>query len=535
MPQVIEKPWHLVAGLNQIHTSKECAENIPYVDSASLLTTAESSLYCSVSGNKITGQQFYWKGCEYRIFPLLGPAFEGDGAIYEKMQVTGSDQSVTDTFSLNYKADCSPREVESFDAMLNTAYHFRRNILKADHAQPPVVDWINALSEVETHEDNDKARQASIVDMAYELTMHLEKVIRQPRRTLNRVRDLERIQRVREVDKACLINLARRPGIGIAEKAGPSQRILAVRRQETNNTLENRVTQHCCLLIRRAADHYLALHHDVAEDSSPRMQAVHKLQNKAITWRRSETFSGVTALTSPCKSPNYVLLQNPHYMRIWNAYRVLVKNEEVRTNVWRWKQQLWKEIAKIGFSQLFSSCVDSLSPDEYPVNISVSEERIIGAERGFSQGRFLNQDTLPGPFIIGASKKEAGTLYLVDSSGLKAIDPDASNHLMNADFYIIGITPAGRKIIPVYCLSQETYSDDKHIEANDAIQHLAGTFPEMCGVVLLRSAPVEEQTTVTNWQRDGRFVLNVNLSISPKNWVLNQVNDLSTSIQWMMR
>jgi len=535
MPQVIEKPWHLLASLNQRRTGTACSEIIQYVAGASLLTTATSDFYCSASGKKMMGRQFLWEECEYRLFSLLGPAFEGDGSIYEKMQILAPDQSVTDAFSLTYKINNSSVEVEKFDALLNTAYHFRRNILQADHAQPPVVDWLRALGKLEGHDDRDKARQASIVDLAHELPMHLEKVTRQPRRTLKRIRDLERIQRVREIDKACLINLARRPGIGIAEKAGPSQRILAVRRQETNNTLENRVTRHCCLLIRRAADHYLALHYDVNEQDSPRMQAVHKFQRKAVAWGKSETFAGVTTLTSPCKSPNYVLLQNPHYMRIWNAYRVLVKNEEVRANVWRWKLQLWKEIAKIGFSQLFSSWVKSLSFDEYPVNISVSEERIISAERGFSQGRFLNQDTLPGPFILGFSKKNAGTLYLVDNVGLQAIDSGASNHLMNADFYLIWMGPSERKIMPVYCRPEEICSDDENVEPEDAIQHLEEAFPELCGVVLLCPAPVGETSTLSSWQRNDKLVLNMNLSISPKNWVLSEGHDLSAPMQWMMR
>ena len=535
MPQVIEKPWHLLASLNQRRTGTAWSEIIPYVEGASLLTTATSDLYCSASGKKMMGRQFLWEGCEYGLFSLLGPAFEGDGSIYEKMQILAPDRSVNDVFSLTYEINKPSGEVEEFDALLNTAYHFRRNILQADHAQPPVVDWLRALRRLEGHDDSDKARQASIVDLAYELPMHLEKVIRQPRRTLKRIRDLERIQRVREVDKACFMNLARRPGLGIAEKAGPSQRILAVRRQETNNTLENRVTRHCCLLIRRAADHYLALHHDVNEQDSPRMQAVHKFQSKAVAWGKSEIFAEVTTLTSPCKSPNYVLLQNPHYMRIWNAYRVLVKNEEVRANVWRWKLQLWKEVAKIGFSQLFSSWVKSLSSDEYPVNIPVSEERIIGAERGFFQGRFLNQDTLPGPFILGSSKKKAGTLYVVDNLGLQAIDLGASNHLMNADFYMIWIGPSERKVMPIYCRSEKTCSDDENIEPEDAIQHLEDAFPELCGVVLLRPAPVGEPSTLSSWQRDEKLVLKINLSISPKNWVLSEGHDLSAFMQWMMR
>lgn len=535
MPQVIEKPWHLLAGLNQMRQDAACSENIPYVEGASLLTTGASVLCSSVSGKKITGRDFLWEGCEYRLFNLWGPALEGDGAIGEKMQVLSPDESVADAFSLLYESSSPPVEDENFDALLNTAYHFRKNILKADHAHPPVVDWLSALAKVNGHDDHDKARQASIVDLADELPMHLEKVTRQPRRTLERIRDLERIQRVREVDKACLINLARRPGIGLAEKAGPSQRILAVRRQETNNTLENRVTRHTCLLIQRAADHYLALHPDVNEQESPRMQAVHKFQRKAIAWGKSETFSGVATLTSPCKSPNYVLLQNPHYMRIWNAYRILVKNEEIRANVWRWKQHLWKEIAKIGFAQLFSSWVESLSFDEYPVNIPVSEERIVGAEREFFQGCFLDRDTLPGPYILGASKENAGTLYLVDSSGLQMLDPDGFNLLMNADFYIIWIGSFGRKIMPVYCRYQKVCCGGEYVESEEAIQHLDGAFPELCGVVLLRPVPVGEPTTLSSRQHDGKMILNINLSISPKNWVLREDHDLNASMQCMMR
>lgn len=534
MPQVIEKPWRLMAGLQQRRTDSVCPESIPYVEGASLLTLAGSDLYCSVSGKKLMGRPFLWEGCEYRLFDLIGFAFAGDASIHEEIQLVAPNESVTDIFSLTYEKKGTDEEVVRFDAMLNTAYHFRRNILKADHAQQPVVIWLTALAEIGAHNDDDKARLASIVDLAHELPMHLEKVIRQPRCTLSRIRDLERIQRVREVDKACLINLARRPGIGVAEKAGPSQRILAVRRQETSNTLENRVTRHCCRLIRRAADHYLALHHDVKEEESPRMQAVHKFQRKAITWEKSETLSGVAALASPCKSPNYVLLQNPHYMRIWNAYRLLVKNEEVRENVWRWKHHLWKEIATIGFAQLFSARIESLNEDKYPVNISVAEERIVGGARGFSQGNFLNTDILPGPFILGPSKKEAGTLYLVDSCGLQKIGDSSLLHLMNADFYMIWEGPSGRKTVPVYCRPQGKTSDDENHETEDVIQHLDGRFLELCGIVLLRPAPDEEPKTLSSWENGGLPVLNMNLSINPKKWKLSEGHDLSAPLQWMM-
>ena len=402
-----------------------------------------------------------------------------------------------------------------------------------DRAQPPVVYWIEALEKIIAYNDEDKARQAAIVDLAYELPLHLEKITQQPRKTLNRIRDLERIQRVREVDKACLINLARRPGSGVAEKAGPNQRILAVRRHETNNTLENRVARHCCRLIRRAADHYLAFHHDVKEEQSKRMRAVRKFQRKAVAWERCEAFTRVTALSSPCKSPNYVLLQNPHYMRIWNAYRILVKNEELRANVWRWKLNLWKEIVSVGFTQILFEWISSLNKDNYPINIPVSEERLVGGIRGFVNGRFLNLDSFVGPYILGKSKEQAGTLYIVDSFGLQKIPKISAFQFANADFYIIWEGVDSRKFIPCYCRPNTDKEQEKNDEATDVAQHLTRVFSEVCGAVLIYPDSEKNASNLDIIHDSNLPVIKLDLSINPKKWNLSDIESLDILLQWM--
>lgn len=533
MPMLIEKPWHLKSHLKGAAREQPLDENISYVEGVSLLANAGSELICSASGYKISGQSFIWNGCDYVLFDLIGPALEGDASVYEDLQFYSEGHSLPKILTIKYDGMNYSRNEEAFDSLLNTAYHFRRNILKADHAQPPIVYWLEALEKIVTHNDEDKARQAAIVDLAHELPLHLEKVTQQPRRILNRIRDLERIQRVREIDKACLINLARRPGTGIAEKAGPSQRILAVRRQETNNTLENRVARHCCKLIRRAADHYLAFHHDVAVEQSKRMRAVSKFQRKAVAWEKSASFIGVTELSAPCKSPNYVLLQNPHYMRIWNAYRILVKNEEVRMNVWRWKPNLWKDIVSIGFTQFFSDWINSLNKDVFPINIPVSEDRSVGGMRGFINGRFLNMDNLVGPYIIGKSRNQAGTLYLVDSFGLQKVYQESAIQLTNADFYMVWEGVEDRKFIPFYCRPNAIAKKEENEEADDLIGHLAGSYSELCGAVLVYPASEENASTIDLNHHSNKPVMKLRMSINPRRWDLSTTNSLDILLQWM--
>ena len=339
---------------------------------------------------------------------------------------------------------------------------------------------------------------------------------------------------MREIDKACLINLARRPGLAVAEKAGPRQRILAVRREETNNTLENRVVRHCCKLIRRAAERYLAFHHDVDIGRSPRKQHVSDFHRKAIRWNDCEELRNVGILTVPCKSPNYVLLQNPHYVRIWQAYVTLVKNEELRASVWRWQRRLWKDIATVGFSELVTNWVEQLN---LPVKVSVVEDRVVGGARSFSQGCFINHDVLPGPYILGQSRERAGTLYVVDHAGLERLHPESEILLMNADFYLVWEGLDQRKVIPVYCrvLSNSVSESECLREGQDAINGLTPFYPEATGVVFLRpslsrsrmSASLGAETTAGFWD--------VGLSINLFNWASKEEFKMDSLVEWLVR
>ena len=57
---------------------------------------------------------------------MMGPSLEGDSSIYEDLQFFDEDNSLTKLLTLKYDKHNQLSNEESFDALLNTAYHFRK-------------------------------------------------------------------------------------------------------------------------------------------------------------------------------------------------------------------------------------------------------------------------------------------------------------------------------------------------------------------------------------------------------------------------
>lgn len=530
MPQVISNPWELSGVLSE---GASVQREVVYTDGVAVVYPGNVEACCAVTGKRLE-RKIISSGSEvYSVFDLPGPALDGDSSVYEKICVVTHNDEAIEEFDVTYGSSHAEGLGERFDSLLNSAYFLCRQVFKSDKGIPPTVCWSEIHREFFTHKDNDPAQQAAIVDLAHELPLHLDKITAQPRRALRRIRDQERIQRVREIDTACIRDLARRPGLAIAEKAGPRQRILAVKREETSNTLENRVVRHCCHLIRRAAERYVSAHEakKIDKSHSKRLESVCAFKRKAIKWNQSEALAGVAMLASPCKSPNYVLLQNPSYLRIWQAYTVLVKNEELRANVWRWPLQLWRGAAAVTFTKLFSKWIEQM---DLPVKVQVAENRVASAPRNFAQGRFLNHDSLPGPYILGSSVQDAGTLHLVDHEGLSRLYPKDPVSLMNADYYLVWVLESQRKIIPVYCRPIGSTTSDCVNDGRTALSKLKRFGQEFAGVILLSLGSNANHTQVcTNGSEDTPAWL-IQLSGTPTEQTPNEQAKGPSPIEWLI-
>lgn len=529
------RPWELKKALDAFSASSRPQSSAQYTDAHYTLMQGRGTASQSVTGDKLVGSVILWDGVAYSLYETPGPALDGDSSRHEAISFESAVGQPPCDLELSYNASPQGDSDICFDALLNLAYFVRRDILAADRPQAPARYWSNVLDRVSAHLDDDPARQALIVDIASELPRYMEHIVAHPKRALRRVRDLERIQRVREIDQACLIDLARRPGVGVAEKAGSKQRILAVRRHETCATLENRVVLHCCSLVSRAAQRYIDVHSHIKAEHSPRKKAVDHVQRKARAWSTSESLHGVKPLQLPCKSPNYVLLQNPHYSRVWNFYRQLVKNEEVRAKVWRWQRQLWRDVSAIGLADLVGRWVDEM---QLPIKICVAEARVASGLKGFRQGRFLSEDTMPGPYILGETEQVSGTLYVVDNEGLCVLYPSEDDlKLMNADYYLVWEAECGRKMIPIYCLmSVDGMSlNDMPAEGVAAAKRLDAINDDIAGVIIVRPSLDGSAVTTVDCEVSSLGIWDISLSIYPGEWESVKLTPRLSPISFLMR
>lgn len=411
----------------------------------------------------------------FRVTELPGPAIKGDAALEEHLRVR-HDGTTSSLITIKYPHQYSvgtesvgktTSSYEAFfDRLLNETLFIVMHGLKIDRPRPPSVFWRDLLGYLKNNYENDPAKHALIVDLAESITEPIDYITSRPKKILKRVRDQQRIQNVQEIDTHCIVDLARRPGYTLAEKAGSKQRILAIKRRESIDVLENRVTLHCCKLLGGASARYLAAHNEIEE--SRRKTLVDSLYRFTKRMSLKSSFLGVSRLEKPCRQPNYTLMQNVHYAKVWQAYSQLVRNEEVRDSIWRWARRLWAEYIGLYLADTLLALADKAS---LPIFVEAGEKIVQATSRPFF-GKWLLQDVMPGPFILGKHDGDEGTLYLLDrdSCGTRWLETERLS-LLNADYVLIWLTNNGRKVLPIY--AHLTPTDVKHWDLDRSVRRIA--------------------------------------------------------------
>lgn len=192
----------------------------------------------------------------------------------------------------------------------------------------------------------DDARFALIVRIATEVGELIEAVCRCPRRVLRRERALERMDRVSQVDAACLRWISRQPGRTVIEKAGPRQQLLSVVRIEHADTPENRVLRDFAVRAIRAADAYCVENRSFS--TSARVQRVGRF-GRTLRRLLKETEIGRVAPLSGTPEPNYVLMFDARYKQIWYWYVKLRRLQQEQEDLWRWRHRTWAEVVMCSF------------------------------------------------------------------------------------------------------------------------------------------------------------------------------------------
>lgn len=197
--------------------------------------------------------------------------------------------------------------------------------------------WLSGTTE-------DDPQRDIIVRHARKLGQTLDLIIKRPRRILRRTQQLVPLSRVKELDRKAITWLIRQPGETVPERAGARQRIRAVTREESFNTLENRVL----LSYARLADHLARdyCERNQASSGSSRYQAVQVFRRKARRLEQDLAEMGVSA-ANPDVTPNFVLQNNPHYHDVWVAWRQLLQHQRIIDDLWNWQARSWEEFTAL--------------------------------------------------------------------------------------------------------------------------------------------------------------------------------------------
>lgn len=331
------------------------------------------------------------------------------------------------------------------------------------------VDWSIALNELsQTDWSGELMRKPLIVDLAEKQHYPLKEIARGAKRVLRRKRDTERLSKAREFDKATLIRIAQLPGRTISEKAGPKQRIPAVKRFESTDTLENRVVEHFCRLseaewLRNERNEQTALSLEWQRIASGFVGLCKRV-------KRSDDFRDIQKLSSPCHAPNYTLEQNTNYRAIWQGYRKLIKRQAEREECWAWARRVFLNRAYIYVAELYQM----LFPEAESIHLPYYKH--LRARQTHQFGLWFESKSLPGPRILHAQNKEIQTAYLLSPSDVQHGFEDFTEVLsLNADAYITLLTKENVNICPVY-----TFVGNNEASAcKDARNDLANTYEQI--------------------------------------------------------
>lgn len=236
-----------------------------------------------------------------------------------------------------HEADTDPAALDALQRMNEVTARIQE---LGEALDDPDVLWPRLNRAWERAENEEDPRMAEIVRQARELPPVLRDFRDRIRRVLRRKRSLTPLDRVQEMDRGSMQWLSRQPGQTTAQRAGATQRILAVVREENFDTLENRV---CHAYVRLAQDvgrEWLREHPRAIGSRRFELVQTHVRLCKSLAADLIDLGIGIAQADI---TPNYVLMENQTYSGIRKAWEALLRQEKAVDQLWAWQAQTWTD------------------------------------------------------------------------------------------------------------------------------------------------------------------------------------------------
>lgn len=342
------------------------------------------------------------------------------GAVCHDLELQAASSTVRETWRVDLvgartRLDASPHgeENESAEAVAVrdwwTAFDDIRDLREGPTggiAWHAVEEW---LGQQRSASD---PRKALIVEIAERLGLGIADRVRHLRRILLRRRDRVPVHRIVQLDEECLRWYMRQPGTTLAEKAGNKQEIVSVVRQESFDTLENRVLKDFLRRCSIAAARYVRQFRREFPNSE-RVLLVARYGRECEAALGHPEFEGI-AKPRPGVNPNYVLQNDARYREIWRWYQKLLRNQDSEEQVWNWQSRLFSDVCRL---LLATGCRLALSPSKYDASTEWPVPRAsFGVDDQGRLGRRLTDSWAPGPLVLrGQDAAPRAVVSIVDS------------------------------------------------------------------------------------------------------------------------
>ncbi len=398
------------------------------------------------------------------FYEIGGPSFRNDGCkdisiklTEEKDQLVLEYQDVSETDKDAPSARFHDALTNSLQELVSLLFDKRKMLFNRFHEEP----LNNILRTYFSYIDTDFAHRSLICEIAEEMPSVIDEIVNQPRVVLQRKHRQVGLDRLQEMDMTSLVDYARRPGDTAVIKAGDRQRLLAVVREETSDTLENRVVKDFCKRACRWAELYAKESCEFCpnkicnEDNldiqgeccSERVKRVESFARRCEQWLLSPTFCKVSSLQVPCRIPNYALLQNVRYIRVWDYYQRILNQEDVRDQTWQWKRKTWADYVRVLMMYVLSSLtVEDKKPS------FVASRKPVRLRKNPVLGRWLKSEPFDGPFVF-ENNGNFVSVYLFNREDVdKVFKLKEPLQSLNADLYFVAVSTARPelRVIPIW-------------------------------------------------------------------------------------
>ncbi len=212
-----------------------------------------------------------------------------------------------------------------------------------DNRRELPLRWEDAYEQIFNAEQGPPS--STITMIAEQFLPELMLLLSNLRRVLRRERQMVQLSQARQLDVQCMRWMTRQPGSTVADKAGARQRIMAVVRNESVDTPENRVLKSFLLLCQRTSSEYLRKFGDqfCTYERVRKIRDLLALVTEALA--NPEMLAVSTLGTLP--PPNYVLRYDPLYSAVWQWYIRLLRQQQLVIAVWPYREHLLDEFMRL--------------------------------------------------------------------------------------------------------------------------------------------------------------------------------------------